>query len=159
MRHHAPICAMLAAVLAMSGAAVASEGGSGTAAIGVVPFQNNSGTSGAVPVVMLKIRSHLAERGFRVVGNGRVEEFLRRHRIREHHAVSRAHAAELARILGARYLLLGTIDTLHDNGGPEIGLTARIVDPHEGGAVWSNSVNPKRLSPRPDCSRSRCDGL
>ena len=143
MKSPAPITVLLLAVaLAWPSAAVASDKGNRcTTAIGVVPFQNNNGGARAVAGMMLKIHSHLGQRGFMLVGNGRVEEYLRRNRIREHHAISREHAAELARLLGVRYLLLGTIDALHVNGGPEVGLTARIMDPQDGSVVWADSVN------------------
>jgi TolB-like protein len=108
--------------------------------LGVVPFVDQTGEAGATSAVMLRVRNHLRHQGFQVVSNGRVERYLREHRIRARSALSREQAAGLAEMLGVRYLLVGTIDAWGMNGGPEVGLTARMMDPQTGEVVWAGAV-------------------
>lgn len=104
--------------------------------IAVVPFVNLSGDPDALPVVMQEVWARLETRGFRLVGNGRIEDFLRERRIRARNALSMRQALDLTTVMGARYLLVGTVDAWSVNGGPEVGLTARIVDPERGQVIW-----------------------
>jgi TolB-like protein len=55
--------------------------------------------------------------------------------------MSREVARELTGLVGARYVLVGTIDAWSNEAGPEVGLTARLLDPERGTTVWSGSVS------------------
>lgn len=108
--------------------------------IGVVPFYNLAGAPEAVAKVMPEIRRRLERRGLTVSGGDRVMTFLRQNRIRARHELSDPQARALARELGVRYLIVGTIDVWALNGGPEIGLSARILEPDAGRTVWAGSA-------------------
>ena len=108
--------------------------------VAVVPFHNTTGEAAASLTVMSQVWEVLEKKGFRLAGNGEIEKFLRQRRIRTRNAMSLKDARDLAEMLDAHYLLVGTIDAWEINGGPEVGLTARVVDPAREMTVWSGSV-------------------
>jgi TolB-like protein len=109
--------------------------------LAVVPFRNLTGQSEAVPAVMNEVWRVLQDKGFVLAGNGRIDDFLRSRRIRARNALSNNELREIARFMNVRYVLEGTIDVWFVNGGPEIGLMARIVDPDSGALQWGGSVS------------------
>jgi TolB-like protein len=133
-------------VLALALAAIAvmpASGGSRAPTrptVAVVDFRNVTGDPAAVPEVMAAVKQQLARRGFEVVGNGRIDRFLRERRIRARDALSREHVQELAWTAGARYLLVGAVDAWVLNGGPEVGLTARLLDAADGSVRWADEA-------------------
>ena len=84
---------------------------------------------------MLRLR--LRRLGVPVVGRVAIDDFLRKRRIRARATLSREVALELAQQTEARYLMLGTIDTWSIDNGPEVGLTARLLEPGTGRTIWA----------------------
>jgi len=108
--------------------------------IGVVPFYNLAGAPEATATIESEVVRRLERRGFAVTSGDPVRAHLRAHRIRARHELSKQQARALADVLGVRYLMVGTIDVWAQNGGPEIALSARILDPATGQTVWAGSA-------------------
>lgn len=105
--------------------------------LAVVPFRDASGTPGATATVMERVNHELTRHGFAAADIERIDDVLRDGRIRSRFELSLEQARELAAAVESRYVLLGSIDAWRDDDGPEVGLTARIVDVESGATVWS----------------------
>ncbi len=133
-------CSLLLALASGAGAASRGDGPRGGPRIAVVPFRDLTGQREAVPRVTEEIAAALGRAGFPTADGDRIESFLRERRIRARDAMSAGEARDLAAEAGARYVLVGTIESWGADGKPDVGLTARVIDPEQG-AVWWGSVS------------------
>lgn len=93
----------------------------------VFPFENLSGKK----VPMIDIRTlfiqRLKEKGFKIIGDDVLEEFLSRHRIRYTGGIDEETAEELKREIDAEGVVIVSLEHFSEVNPPKIALTARLV--------------------------------
>ena len=82
----------------------------------------------------------LAERGFDLVPEEALLDFLTRHRLRYTGGVTKELRGLLVEELGARSVLLVSIDCFESEAPPRVALNARIVELPAGTIVWAEEV-------------------
>ena len=108
-------------------------------AITVLPFANYTGDGAAAEVFTPLIIQRLQHLGISVTDADATRQVLRQHRIRAVGAIDRTGAQALARDLGIKYLLTGSIDLYVTGDVPETGLSVRLVDAASLRVVWARS--------------------
>jgi hypothetical protein len=107
--------------------------------IGVVPFENVSGTRVASAQIMRSVEEVLEKRGFLLIKGRTMERFLEEERIRYLDSLPTPHAKKLASELKLDAILTGSILFFKPGATPQVGLTARLVS-RDGTLLWGKTV-------------------
>jgi TolB-like protein len=95
----------------------------------LLPFENNSGSRGAVKVIMPMVRDYLIRSGYRLLDTHEIEEFLVRNRIRRTGEIS-----------WEDLVVVGAVEVFSEIDQPQTGLSCRFVDPVDGHVLWAESI-------------------
>jgi TolB-like protein len=107
--------------------------------IGLVPFENLSGTRVAAGQVMPVIEKIVAKKGFTLIKGKPMENFLEGERIRFLDAMPTVDMKKLASYFELDALLTGAILFYKPGANPQVGITARLIS-KDGSLLWGNSV-------------------
>jgi len=92
------------------------------------------------PLVDQRLRSALARKGFDLVPESTLLDFLTRHRLRYTGGVTQELRDRLVEELGARSVFLTSIDSFESEVPPRVALNARIVALPAGSILWTDEV-------------------
>ena len=106
--------------------------------IALFPFENLSGDKNALAVVMPAVKVGLEAKGFEVLDEGKLNDFLLRERIRNTGYVTGDLAARLGEELHVKAVLVGSINSFLAGEDPRIGISARLVGSSDGAVLWAN---------------------
>ena len=130
---------LLAALLA-AGFAGASRAQTATT-LALLPFENVSGSTESVRIIMPLIEQNLREKGYQVVGPDKIESFLSRNRIRNTGMLSRSQLNNLRGEFGVDFALVGSVDLFYESAdNPQWGVSSRIVSTGEAIVLWAESA-------------------
>lgn len=140
-------CLLLALAIAVPQHVPAGESGPDVGApsavgpvLAVLPFADHTDEADAKTLFVSLIETRLARGNFDLITTDDIRGTLRRLRIRSSGGASTAEAAAIVRELGARYLLLGSLDFFLPGVIPEAGFSARLLDTETMRIVWAASV-------------------
>jgi TolB-like protein len=112
----------------------------------VMPIANLSDVTEAKDRVMNLVRDELLLFGFQPVPDTLLLPVLREHRIRITYQVSTENADQLSRELNTPWILIGSMDSYHEEENFEVGLSLRLVNGATKQICWAQS----RCSSRDD---------
>jgi len=102
------------------------------------PFENLTADSSATSLIMHVVRESLQKKGIDVVDEAETNDFLFKERIRSTGNISAEVLLKAQRKLSADYVLLGTIHNFYVSENPQLGISARLIDPETGDIVWTD---------------------
>lgn len=106
--------------------------------VAVFPLQDLSiGANGVNFEITDFLSARLAENGIETVSQQAVISFMARHRIRVLGHLETFHITQAAEDLGARFILLGTINQSKETPGPAIGVALSLVRTEDALTIWS----------------------
>jgi TolB-like protein len=106
--------------------------------VAILPFENFSDTYNSFDMVMPELVTVLEEKGYDVVDQDKLNDFLCAHRVRETGYVSRNLARALRNRFGARAVMVGSVVLFSSTGEPQLGLISRLVDSSDGSILWAD---------------------
>jgi len=109
--------------------------------VAVLPSQNLTGWLAPTDSLDQLLRLRLQDRGFRLVEDEALDEFMRRHRVRDTGGVGADTARAAKQELGASAFLVTSLERFNDGRPPSVAVFARLVtsgDPPE--IAWMDSV-------------------
>ncbi len=106
--------------------------------IALFPFENLSEDKNALAAVMPAVKLRLEAKGFEVLDEEKLNNFLLRERIRSTGYVSRDVARRLGEQLNVKAVLVGSVNSFFTGDDPRIGLSARLINSSDGGILWAN---------------------
>jgi len=109
----------------------------------ILPIVNYSEVSEAHTILVPRLHRGLTRQGLTFITAEVLRPTLRRNRIRSLGWIGREHAETIARITGARYLLLGSWDVMRIGEDPEIGFSLRVLDTQSMKLVSAVSVGAR----------------
>jgi hypothetical protein len=95
--------------------------------IAVLPLTNHSGRGAPLNDIRALMVRRLVDRGFEMLGDEELAEFMRRHRMRYTAGLSREMAKALAAETGTWAALITTVDLYDERVPPKLALTSRLV--------------------------------
>jgi TolB-like protein len=112
-----------------------------SALIAVLPVANLSGGAAPLRAIGQILRSTLRERGFRLLDDAVLEEFMGRHRIRTTGGLASAQSRAIREETGADAYLVSSVEAHRDADPVLVALISRLVLAREGAEiVWMDSV-------------------
>ena len=109
--------------------------------IALFPFKNFSEERGTLMQIMPMVREELERKGIKVVDETSLNRFLLKKRIRSTAYVMEETAHGIREALGAKAILLGSVNAFFSKNNPEVGLSARLVDTSSGSILWANHAS------------------
>lgn len=109
--------------------------------IAVFPFENFSEDKNAAAIVMPAVKLRLEAKGFEVLDEEKLNNFLLRERIRSTGYVSREIAGGLGEELNVKAVLVGSVNSFFAGDEPRIGLSARLVSCSDGSILWADHAS------------------
>ncbi len=104
----------------------------------VFPFANLTDSPDALKDSMPVLLGRLEKKGYEVVGEDAIYDFLCRKRIRYTGYVPAGLAREIKDISGAAFIMTGAVVSFSGGENPRIGLVSRLIDPADGTVVWAD---------------------
>lgn len=109
--------------------------------IAILPVENLSGTTAPLKDIRKSLIGILVARGFKVLEEELLEEFMARHRIRYIGGIDGTTANAFREEAGAGSVLITSLELYDDRTPPKIALTSRLVSPNESPVIlWMDSV-------------------
>lgn len=105
--------------------------------VAVFPFENESMDINALSAVMSLVKAELQKRGFELLDDAAVREFLVEHRLRQSGYISEDIANSLMQEYGVSAVLLGCIIAYEAKKNPVVAVHARVVDTESGDILWA----------------------
>jgi TolB-like protein len=105
--------------------------------IAVFEFENLTESSDALAYVMPAVTGLMESRGFALLDEKSLDDFLIKERVRTTAYVSGDLAQKMEKELKVSAILLGTVYTFSMDANPQLGLSARLVDSSNGEILWS----------------------
>ena len=105
--------------------------------IALFPFTNFTQTRNAGSSITEAIRKEMQKRGYFVIGDNEVEDFLAKRRIRYTDTVAPLTAREAGNALNADAVMVGGVHTFEEADELVIGITARLVSSKDGSIIWA----------------------
>jgi TolB-like protein len=95
--------------------------------IAVLPVENLTGGGAPLEMIVDLVRLRFRERGFRLVDNEVLEEFLKRYRIRNTSGLSAPLSNAIKEELGAEAFLITSLEAYQERDPPIVSLMSRLV--------------------------------
>lgn len=109
--------------------------------IAVLPVENLSGTAAPLKEIRKSLIEGLAARGFKVLEEDILEDFMTRHRVRYIGGIDEVTAKAFKEETGAGSILITSLELYNDMIPPKIALTSRLVSPNTSPVIlWMDSV-------------------
>jgi TolB-like protein len=108
------------------------------AQIALFPFENFSVDANALNDIMPLVKNYLESKGFAVLDEDKMENFLLKERIRSTGYISEEMAGKLGKELHVDAILVGSINTFSRGENPRVGLSARLIRSSDGTILWTN---------------------
>jgi hypothetical protein len=109
--------------------------------IAILPVENLSGTSAPLKDIRKTLRGILVARGFKVLEEELLEEFMARHRLRYIGGIDGATAKSFREEAGAGSVLITSLELYDDRTPPKIALTSRLISANESPVIlWMDTV-------------------
>lgn len=105
--------------------------------IALFPFTNFTQTRNAGISITDAIRKEMQKKGYFVVYDNEVEDFLAKRRIRHTDTVARLTAREAGNILNVDAVMVGGVHTFEEADELVIEITARLVSTKDGSIIWA----------------------
>jgi hypothetical protein len=113
----------------------------GSRRIAVLPLTNRSARGAPLSEIRASLERRLVDRGFGLLGDEELAEFMRRHRMRYTAGLSREMARVLGLETGAWAALITTLDLYDERVPPKMALTSRLVSTEEPPRIlWMDSA-------------------
>lgn len=112
-----------------------------TVPIAVLPLENLSGTSAPLKEIRELLVERLKKRGFSILDENILEEFMARHRMRHTGGLEKNTAKAISEEIGAGAVFITSLELYNEKNPPKIALTSRLVstgDPVF--IIWMDSV-------------------
>jgi TolB-like protein len=106
--------------------------------IALFPFENFSEDTFATEKIMPLVKNQLESKGFGVLDDETLEQFLLKERIRSTGYISAEMSRKMGKELGIAAVLIGSINTLSSGKNPIAGFSARLIDTSDGTIIWTN---------------------
>lgn len=107
----------------------------------VLPLENLSATKAPLPAILRIIRSGLAEKGFRILDEEKLEEFRKKYRMRYTGGVGPKISKAIKEETGADVILITSLESYYDGSPPQISLISRLVTSGNNPRIlWIDSV-------------------
>ncbi|MBI4843222.1 MAG: DUF799 family lipoprotein [Nitrospirae bacterium] len=104
----------------------------------IFPFDNYSDKVEAADIVMPVLVDSFINRGYKVIDEKLLYDFLCKEKVRETGYISRDLARKLRDKFGVDFILVGAIIRFANIDVPDLGLTARLVDASNGNILWAD---------------------
>ena len=109
--------------------------------IAILPVENLSGTPAPLKEIRKALIGILVARGFNVLEEGLLEEFMERHRLRYIGGIDGTTAKSFREEAGAGSVLITSLELYDDRTPPKIALTSRLVSANESPVIlWMDTV-------------------
>lgn len=147
MRRGVLFSAVLVALIILNGCASLQEKGpgelreAGRLKLCLLPLDNLSGSRRAIFTVMPLMREKLAAKGYTLVAEKALDEFLRRNRIRQTGMPSAKVVKRLGQEFGCAAVLVGSVDLFELGTKPQVGVSLRLVSVRDASMLWAESVS------------------
>ncbi|MFQ6111056.1 MAG: hypothetical protein ACE5LX_03380, partial [Nitrospinota bacterium] len=106
----------------------------------LLPFENLTEVRGASQLIERLVKEAVLGRGYEPIESTRLEDFLRRKRVRRTGEIDVPLAQALRKELGAAVILVGTIESFTITEPPRVGLFARLLSAADGSLLWAESA-------------------
>ena len=113
-----------------------------SARIAVLPVENLSGGVAPVDVIGELVRLKLSEKGFQILDDEALGDFMQRYRIRNTSGLGSSASKAIDEETGAAAYLVTSLELFQDTDVPEVSLIARLVSTGERSeVVWMDGVS------------------
>lgn len=130
----------------ITGSASATGGAGGrrfvyTASIAVLPVENLGGAAAPLETIRESLVESLTARGFNILDETLLEEFMARHRVRYTGGIDGVTAKAFREETGAEAVLLTSVELFDDKLPPKISILSRLVSTEEDPVIlWMDGV-------------------
>jgi len=104
----------------------------------VFPFANLTDSAAALKDSMPVLLGRLEKKGYKVLGEDALYDFLCGKRIRYTGYVPAGLAREIKHGFGASFILTGAVVSFSAGENPQVGLVSRLIDPSDGAVIWAD---------------------
>jgi TolB-like protein len=109
-----------------------------TEKIAIFEFENLTESNEALAYVMPAVTSLMESRGFALLDEKSLDDFLIEGRVRTTSYISGELAQKMGKELNVTAILLGTVYAFSLDSNPQLGLSARLVDSASGEIIWAD---------------------
>ncbi len=117
--------------------------------LAVMPLEDLSkGDNGLNPAMTDRLREALGRKGYAVVEEKRIIDFMAKNRIRWLGRLDSRHVLRLRQELGADYILLGSVNQVREKEPAALGLSLQMIRASDAKMVWSGGAQLCRADVR-----------
>jgi TolB-like protein len=109
--------------------------------IALLPFENLTDDRTAFSEIMPVVKNRLETKGFELVDENSLNNFLLKERVRSTAYISRDVAQKMEKELNVKAILIGAITSYYPIKNPQVGVLARLVDSASGAILWANQAS------------------
>ena len=109
--------------------------------IALIPFENLTDDKAAFDQIMPVVKNRIESKGFELVNEDSLNNFLCKERVRSTGYISREIAQKIKKEFSVEGVLLGSITSYYPIKNPQVGLLARLIDPTNGVILWANQAS------------------
>jgi TolB-like protein len=109
--------------------------------IALFPFENLSVDKNALTSVMPVLREKLEAKGFDILDEDSLNQFLLKERIRCTGYITKDTATKLKEELNVEAILVGSINSFSNGENPQAGFSARLVSSSDCSIIWANHAS------------------
>jgi TolB-like protein len=106
--------------------------------VALFPFENLTDEKIALEQVMPVIRNELESKGFEILDDNVLNNFLLKKRVRNTGYVSKDLAQKAGNELKVNAIITGSINSFFLRENPQVGILARMIDTSDGSILWAN---------------------
>jgi len=115
----------------------------------VIPVEDLSqGDNGLNPSMTSRLREVLIRKGYTVVEEKRIIDFMAKNRIRRVGSLDSNNILRLRQEFGIEYLLLGSVNQLRDKEPAALGISLQIIRANDAKMIWAGSAQLCRADVR-----------
>jgi TolB-like protein len=109
--------------------------------IALLPFENLTDDKTAFDQIMPVVKNRIESKGFELVNQDSLNNFLCKERVRSTGYISRDIAQKIKKEFDVKGVVVGSITSYYPLKNPQVGLLARLIDPANGVIVWTNQAS------------------
>ncbi len=109
--------------------------------IALLPFENFTDNMNVLAQIMPMVKERLEKKGFEVVQEEMLNEFLCKKRVRSTGYISKELALGIGEKFVIKSILAGSVISFSTEGIPKIGLSARLIEASRGLIIWADYVS------------------
>jgi TolB-like protein len=109
--------------------------------IALLPFENLTDDKTAFDQIMPVVKNKMESKGFELVNEDSLNNFLCKERVRSTGYISREIAQKIKKEFNVEGVLVGSITSYYPIKNPQVGMLGRLIDPANGAILWANQAS------------------